>query len=346
MRRALGWLLTILLINMSHAEELPQTELVVLGSLSTRSVYTNVEVPFWTKLLPADAKGRVTVEIKGFDEVGIKGPDLLKLTGTGVVPLSTVPLSYYLTDQPINEAMNIAGLVSDLKLAKSSAEQFERVLAETYRRMYGVKLLGMAAGPPQLLFCRSAIQQPSQLKGRTVRTNTRSQAELVQAFGAKAKVLAVGEVAEAFQNKTIDCAIAASMVAFKADWYKWAHHIYAIPLGWNHQAYTVNQTVWDKFTPPLQAFLTTEIKRLTDQLWDYALADNQKGIACLSGAKACPFPSKAKMKLVQPSPADEALVQKTAIQKVLPVWAKQCNQSCVDDFNATIGKSLGVQAKH
>ena len=345
MRRAVFWFAALMWIGISSAQDLPQTKLKVLGSLSTRSVYQDVEVPFWTKTIAGDSKDRISAELKAFDDVGIKGPDLFKLTGKGIAQFAAVPLSYYLTDQPINEAINIAGLATDTKSAKAIIAAFEPVLAETYHGAYGVKLLGVAVSSPQLLFCRSAIQQLSQLKGLRVRTSTGSQASFVQALGAKPSVLSMKEATKAFQDKSIDCAISSSMSAFKAEWYKWTRTVFAMPLGWNHQAYVVNQAVWDKFDPQVQIFLSLELKRLVDQLWDYSATDNQKGIACLVGGKSCPVPTKAKMILVNPTQADYAFAKKLSREKVVPRWAKQCNESCVDDFNSTIGKTVGISVK-
>lgn len=345
MRRAVFWFAAMIAVGLSSAQDLPQTQLKVLGSLSTRSIYQDIEVLFWTKTLGNDSKGRITAEIKAFDDVGIKGPDLLKLTGKGIAQFASVPLSYYLTDQPINEAINIAGLATDAKSAKAITLAFEPVLAETYRGAYGVKLLGVAVSSPQLLFCRTPIQELAQLKGRKVRTSTGSQATFMQALGAKSTVLSMSEATKAFQDKSIDCAISSSMSAFKAGWYKWTRTVFAMPLGWNNQVYVVNQAVWDKFDPQVQVFISLELKRLVDQLWDYSATDNQKGIACLVGSKSCPVATKAKMILVNPSQADYAFAKNLSKQKVLPRWAKQCNESCVEDFNSTIGKAIGISVK-
>ncbi|MNW21261.1 hypothetical protein D3C71_2220720 [compost metagenome] len=50
------------------------------------------------------------------------------------------------------------------------------------------------------------------------------------------------------------------------------------------------------------------------------------------------------MVLVQPSDADRALLKKIANEAVLPKWAARCSAQCVKDFNATIGKTLGLTA--
>ena len=60
-----------------HAQDLPKTQLKVVGGLSNLTAYNDYEKPFWTKTIPELSKGQVTADIKGFNEMGLKGPELL-----------------------------------------------------------------------------------------------------------------------------------------------------------------------------------------------------------------------------------------------------------------------------
>ena len=50
-------------------------------------------------------------------------------------------------------------------------------------------------------------------------------------------------------------------------------------------------------------------------------------------------------KCVLGNDADRALLKKIMQEQVLPKWAARCSASCVQDFNATIGKVTGLTAK-
>jgi hypothetical protein len=82
-----------------------------------------------------------------------------------------------------------------------------------------------------------------------------------------------------------------------------------------------------------------------DQIWDAAARQTQEGYDCNTGAAACPHPVKGNMKLVKPSPNDFEVLKKLLDDVVLPKWAARCNAQCVQDFNDTIGKELGLTAK-
>jgi len=336
---------TLMAAGAAHAQDLPKTQLKVVGGLSNLTAYQDYEQPFWTKTIPELSKGQVTAEIKGFNEMGLKGPELLRLMSQGVIEFGTATLSYFASDNPINEAIDLAGLAPDVKTARQVTEAFQPVYAKLYGEGSNVKLLGISTYPAQVLFCNAEINGLADIKGKKVRTSSRTQAEFVEALGGTSVTMSFGEVVPALQNKVVDCAITGSLSGYSAKWYEVSTHLVALPINWNQQIHAVNQKAWDKLDPKVRAFLETNIQKLVSDIWDAGARQTQEGYDCNTGAASCPFPVKGKMKLVQPSEADRALLKKVTDESVLPKWAARCSAQCVSDFNATIGKQLGVVAK-
>jgi len=334
-----------LLATAAHAQDLPKTHLKVVGGLSNLTAYNDYEKPFWTKTVPELSKGQVTADIKGFNEMGLKGPELLRLMSQGVIEFGTATLAYFASDNPINEAIDLAGLAPDVKTARAVTRAFEPVYAKLYGEGANVKLLGISTYPAQVLFCNADIKSLADVKGKKVRTSSRTTAEFVQALGGSSVTMAFGEVVPALQNKVVDCAITGSLSGYSAKWYEVSTHLYALPINWNQQIHAVNQKAWDKLDPKVQAFLQTNIDKMVDDIWDAAARQTQEGYDCNTGAAACPYPVKGKMVLVQPTDADRQLLKKVLSESVLPKWAARCSAQCVQDFNATIGKELDLVAK-
>ncbi|NMG32888.1 transporter [Azoarcus sp. TTM-91] len=343
MKKALAVIAGTLLAGSALAQDLPKTQLKIVGGLSNLTAYTDYERPFWTKTIPEKSGGQVTAEIKGFNEMGLKGPELLRLMSQGVVEFGTATLSYFASDNPINEAIDLAGLAPDVATARKVTEAFEPVYAKFYGEGSKVKLLGISTYPAQVLFCNAEVKGLADLKGKKVRTSSRNQAEFVEAVGGSSVTMAFGEVVPALQNKVVDCAITGSLSGYSAKWYEVSTHLYALPINWNQQIHAVNQKAWDKLDPKVQAFLQAEVKTLVNDIWDAAARQTQEGYDCNTGAAACPNPVKGKMVLVQPSAADMEELKKIR-QTVLSKWAARCSAQCVSDFNATVGKTIGVTA--
>lgn len=328
---------------LAQTSDLPRTELKVVGGLSNLTAYQNNELPFWTKTIPERSGGQITATVQGFNEMGLKGPELLRLIGQGVVPFGTATLSYFAGDNPINEAIDLAGLAPDVEKARVVTEAFKPVYTAFYDKNR-VKVLGISTYPAQVFFCNAPITGLADIKGKKVRTSSRTTGEFVQALGGTAVTLPFGEVVPALQNGVVDCAITGSMSGYSAKWYEVSTHLMALPINWNQQIHAANLNTWNKLDPKVQTFLQTQIDGLVDQIWKAAATETQMGYDCNTGAAACDQPNKGSMKLVEPSDADRALLRKITDEVVVPKWAARCNAQCVKDFNATIGKELGIVA--
>jgi TRAP-type C4-dicarboxylate transport system substrate-binding protein len=328
----------------AQAQDLPATKLKVVGGLSNLSLYNDFEKPFWTKTIPEASKGKVTVDIKGFNDMGLKGPEVMRLMGSGVIEFGTSTLAYFAADNPINEAIDLAGLAPNVKIARAVTEAFQPAYAKFYAQS-GIKVLGMSTYPAQVLFCNAEITGLASIKGKKVRTSSRTQAELIEALGGSSVTMAFGEVVPALQNKVVDCAITGSLSGYSAKWYEVSTHLYALPINWNQQIHAVNQKAWDKLNPGVQKLITDQFSNLVHDIWVAADKQTQEGYDCNSGAVACKQAVKGKMVLVQPTEADRAMLKKVLSESVLPKWAARCSAQCVADFNASVGSIVDVSVK-
>lgn len=328
----------------AQAQDLPATKLKVVGGLSNLSLYNDFEKPFWTKTIPEASKGKVTADIKGFNDMGLKGPEVMRLMGSGVIEFGTSTLAYFAADNPINEAIDLAGLAPNVKIARAVTEAFQPAYAKFYAQS-GIKVLGMSTYPAQVLFCNAEITGLASIKGKKVRTSSRTQAELIEALGGSSVTMAFGEVVPALQNKVVDCAITGSLSGYSAKWYEVATHLYALPINWNQQIHAVNQKAWDKLSPGVQKLITDQFSNLVHDIWVAADKQTQEGYDCNSGAVACKQAVKGKMVLVQPTEADRAMLKKVLSESVLPKWAARCSAQCVADFNASVGSIVDVSVK-
>ncbi|CAN1490130.1 DctP TRAP-type C4-dicarboxylate transport system, periplasmic component [Burkholderiaceae bacterium] len=326
--------------SIAMAQLLPQTELKVVGGLSSRPAYLEIEKPFWNHSIAERSEGAVTAQIKGFDELGLKGQELIRLMRQGVIEFGTIPLSYYAREASLFEAVDIAGLVPNQNIAKESINAFYPVLKHYLAATHQVKLLGVAPYGAQFFFCNVEIRSLADLKGQTIRTITRTQAELVEALGAKSIGLPFSEVLKALELKNISCAIGGAYSGYTAKWYRGSTHLYAMPVGWNQEVHAVNQKVWDSLDEPVQKFLESNIEFLIQNLWDFSDKLTQRGVDCNTGSKECLSMPRGQMRLVTPSNADIATIKRISTQKVLPKWSERCADACVTDFNQTIGKLL------
>ena len=119
------------------------------------------------------------------------------------------------------------------------------------------------------------------MKGKKVRTSSRTQADFVEALGGASVTMAFGEVVPALQNKVVDCAITGSLSGYSAKWYEVSTHLLALPINWNQQIHAVNQATWDKLDPRVRDFLQNNIRTLVDNIWDAAAQQTRKATTAI-----------------------------------------------------------------
>src|SRR5690606_17572309 len=108
--------------------------------------------------------------------------EILRLIGQGVIPIGTATIAYFASDNPINEAIDLAGLAPDIKTAREITDAFQPAYEKFYANN-NIKVLGFSTYPAQVLFCNAEVNDLSDLKGKKVRTSSRTTAEFVQALG-------------------------------------------------------------------------------------------------------------------------------------------------------------------
>lgn len=327
------------------AQDYPKTHLKVVGSISVLPPYKDYELPFWTKHLAAKSNGAITADAKGFNEMGLKGPEVLRLMGQGVMQIGATVMGYLAADDPATEAVDMAGLVTDVETSRKITEASKPMYDKLFMAKFGVKLLGFGTYPAQVLYCNAEIKGLADIKGKKVRVAGRSQSELVQALGGTPVTMAFGEVVPAMQNKTVDCGITGTLSGNLAKWNEVSTHLVALPVSWGQIAYATNAKTWERLDPRVRAVIETEVKGLEKNIWDAAAYHTAQGLACNAGTDECKIGTKGRMKVIQPSAADRALLKKVVDETMLPKWAARCSADCVADFNQTIGKTVAVAAK-
>ncbi|WP_206020992.1 TRAP transporter substrate-binding protein [Antarcticimicrobium luteum] len=317
-------------------------DLNVLGSVSFLSSYENYEQAFWNDRLPEVSGGRIRATARGFDQMGLKGGEVLRLTGQGVVDISTTVLGYTASDDPRNEAADLAGLAPTVEQAHAIAEAYEPVLDSYFAGKYGVKVLATWPYPAQVFYCNTEINGLSDIAGKKVRTGNRTLAEFVTALGGTGVTMAFADVIPALQTGVVDCAITGTLSGNSAKWFEVATHLYALPVGWSTMVTAANLNFWNGLNRETQDFLQAELNTLEDEIWKGAGEETQDGINCNVGADPCTVGVKAGMTLVPVSDGDRALLDRITHEVILPKWAERCGGDCVAEFNQAIGPIIGA----
>ena len=156
-------------------------------------------------------------------------------------------------------------------------------MQKVMKEKHNAIILASFTWPEQNFYCRGEIKSVEDLKGKKIRVQGVSQADLVKGFGASAVTIAFGEVVPALEKGVVDCGITGTMPAYKAKWTGGDQHAVPLPVGFTAALWLANIKAWNKLSPATQEFMKKEFKALEDKSWKTVEAETEDGVDCTTG---------------------------------------------------------------
>ena len=332
------------LLGQSVGAKMPETKLKFVGFTSNNVLYKDLEVPFFSKVLPEMSGGKVTVELKPHDQLGLKGTELLRLLSNGSLEYAAGNISYMAPDSPKFEGLDLAGLTLTVDKAREVAEAYEPVLNKLAAEKFNTKILAFGANPPQVFWCRKAISGIEDLEGKKVRVFNQTLSDFVLGAGGTTVTIPFVDVVPALQRGVADCAVTGTLSGNTAKWPEVTTHIYPMTVGWSITFWAVNLDVWNGYKPGVREFLTQAFDKFEDEAWKIAEMSTAQGLNCNLGKDPCTLGIKANMTLVPLGAGDMDIHAKIMKDFVIKNWADRCGKACAKEWNMTIGPVVGMKA--
>ena len=328
----------------ASAQDLPETELSVVGSWSNLPLYLNFEKTFWEETVPAASNGKIIVSMTTFNQMGVAGGDVFRMLGDGVFDVGMTVGDYTVADATELEGLDVPLLATDAATARQMVEAAKPMVADIMRDRFNSHMLAIAPYPPQIVFCNAAVASLDDLKGKKIRGSGRMTTLFLQELGAEGITMAFSEVPGALERGVIDCAVTGAGSGYASGWFESSTHLVNLPLGgWDPVITAVNLDVWDALDPAVQTFLTEQVKTgFEDPAWEDAAGALARDIACLTGSGECTAGAPAAMTLVELSDADKARAIEVLESAILPDWAERAGGDWPQRWNDSVGAALGV----
>ncbi|AKJ27069.1 hypothetical protein AAW51_0378 [Caldimonas brevitalea] len=307
--------------------------------------YTRHEKPFWTEVLPARTKGRVTADIVPFDQAGIRGTETLRLMEAGVLPFGTLLIGIVASTNPELGAADLAALAPDIGTLRRAATALRPHIVQSLRERYGIEVLAIYIYPAQMLFCKDRFSGLDDLAGRRIRTSTPSQSDLVDALGATPVKTGFAELMPSVKSGNADCAITGSMSGNTIGLHEVTTHIFSMPLAWGSSVFAASGAAWRALPQDVRALLSAELPRLEADIWAESERETLEGVTCNTGGNGCSNGRKGTMVEVKPSARDIKRLQHLFHSVVLPQWFKRCGDECVSLWTQTLKPILSPEDK-
>jgi TRAP-type C4-dicarboxylate transport system substrate-binding protein len=315
----------------------------VIGSASNSNIYQSLEKPFWTEELPRISNDRIVVDLRSIDESGLKPPQIARLLGLGALDVAYGDFASIAGDVREFEGIDLAGVITDLDTMHLAADAYKPVIDRIFNQ-HGVKLLGLFPFPEFAFYCSGQVTSLDDLQGKKIRVTVQSMSDFVQRVGGIPVIIPFPDVVPALQTRVADCAVTSTYTGNKAGWGEVTDSLFTLPIGSGLSFYGYSARSWNELDPSLRELIETEFAKFEDAAWELTKQQTQIGINCNTGQGECIGGKPSGMTLYEPSEADVARTHKIAQDLVIPNWAQRCGDKCVSDWNATVGKVVGIQA--
>ncbi len=260
--------------------------------------------------------GQVEIEISSFPELGLAGPDTLRLLEDGTLGMAEIYSGYIGGDLPIVDISNLWGLYPDyathIEIIQATRDDLFRIVSE---RAGGAKVLGYQLYPNNFYFANKPLRTREDFKGMKTRSHSTVLGDLIDGMGADAQFVAFSEVYTALERGILDTAVSCGTCGSGLRWYEVSKYLVGPIVALGHSWVTINGDRWAEMPADIQAIIQEEATRheaLTLKnatgLWDQNGIDENVA----NGMEYIEFNDE----LVES-------MRQAAISKVLPNWIER-----------------------
>lgn len=330
-----------------------EREFSVVGTWGVLAHWQEREGPFWNEQLPAASDGMLKANARPLTELGMDGTTVMRELRSGAFDFAHGVFLYVAGDSPVIEGSDLAGVTPDLETFRQVMEVYEPVLEAEFQKLFNSHILMLYAWPQTHLYCNmpdgtSGDVSLDAFEGLKIRSFGASMSDLIsETLNAVPVGVAFGEVLPSLERGALDCGATGTLSAYSASWYQGASHDLQVSLGYTASFLAVNNDTWNSLTDDQRALIEQEVATLEKNMWAATLAEDADGINCMANG---PCDRGETGGMTQMMLTAEALEQMRASIEggVIANWAKRCearSPGCVENWNNTIGKLLGFEAR-
>ena len=282
--------------------------------------------------------GRVLFQVSSFPELGLAGPDSLRLIEERTMELSEIYSGYIGGDLPIIDVANLWGLFPDSEtnfaVIDATREDLHQIIEE---QSNGVVIMENYY-ESNYYFSSRPLNSLADFQGLKTRSHSTVLSDLLAGMGADAQFMAFADVYTGLERGVLDAAVSCGTCGSGVRWYEVTDYmvgpIVAIAVTW----ITMNKDLWESIPPDLQAIIKEEGQRhqRTSREWvetkwaEEGIRENTEG----------------GMEYVEFTPEVKDALYQAGRNNVLPKWVERTggpDSEAVRIYNEKAAPIIGVR---
>lgn len=317
-------------------------EIIIQHTCVNRAlVFCRIVESFWAPNLAERTNGQLVIQASSFPEIGIAGPDSLRLVEDGVLDMVSILGVYIAGEVPALEIQFLFGLYTSREdqynATTALAPDLEEILVEATGDRVKLVSFNWHSGDDIFLFTNIPLDTIENLKDLKTRSFGTAIGDWIIGMGGDAQFMAFTEVYTALERGVIDAGVTGGGAAWGQRWYEVTKYINGPLTSWPSSLNMINKDLWDKIPEDLQKILIEEGAKSELEALRTGSIQNELGLQknIDSGMIYIEYPPEVR-----------ALSDRAIIETVLPKWVDRVggpDQHIVDVFNEKIGPLVGIR---
>ena len=297
---------------------------------------------WWSDEVYERTNGQLRIEIIGYPELGIAGPDVLDLVENGTLSFAEVAAAYTAGDLPALDVKYLWGMYKNnqtfYEATAAVIPDLDKLVED--RTSGGITIFQLWRVPENeiFFFSKEPIETLDDFKGLKVRSFGGALSDLIDGMGSEAQFVAFTEVYTALERGILDGGVTGANAAYGQRWYEVAKYMSGpLPLFTVENA-TFNAAVWNELPEDFQQVLWEEGAKYELEFFRVTPILSQLGIPKLldEGMTYIPFSDEIR----------NFMFEEVALNYVIPQWVNRVGGTDTDAvklFNDKVGPVAGIQ---
>lgn len=283
--------------------------------------------------------GQVQMTVSSYPELGIAGPDTLRLIGDNTLELSIIYSGYVGGDLPLLDIGNLWGLSPSEEAHLALADAIDEDLIAVIQETTGGQPILRQYYPNQFIFSRDPLRTVADFEGKKIRQHSTILGDLLAGLGAEGQFVAFADVYTALERGVMDAGVTAGEAGHSQRWYEVTDYLTGPIVGSVAVAYLVmSGDRWDSLPPDIQQIML-EVGKEYDALARKTLIDDWN-----------PFSINANVEVGMThepfSDEVQSRMREVALNTILPNWVERTggpDSDAVNLYNEKVAPIVGVK---
>ena len=281
--------------------------------------------------------GQVDIQISSFPELGLGGPDTLRLISDGTLGMAEIYSGYVGGDYPPIDAANLWGLIPDNEVNLKIIDAVRDPVSKDMLEKFGAVVIGESYYPNNYYYSGRPLRTVDDFSGMKTRSHSTVLADLINGMGADAQFMAFSEVYTGLERGILDAAVTCGVCGAGLRWFEVTDYLVGPIVALGVTYISVNEDRWNEIPADLQKIVLEETQihsdlnrtLVTDEWVKEGVDENVAG----------------GMEYIEFTPEIKDALRKAAIEKVVPNWVERvggADTPAVQMYNQYVAPLLGV----